>query len=255
MWQFFTNSGIAKNKKDKAPSSTSSQAGLIVAYGSATPPTGWLSCNGASVSTTTYATLFGLIGYTYGGSGASFLLPDLSARVPMGSYAGAQDGGTGGGSASPSAITGGTAIAAKTVGTTGGETTHLTTAAESSTPGHSHTYSNRGYHRHTITDPGHTHSLANSFVNVGNSGTARYFGNSNTASSYYATATSYWWNVPNISVDNVPIGGRYYPSSPYYATIGLTPYVGGVIKSGGANATDAHENRQKYTIANYIIKT
>ena len=253
MWQFFTSGGSKKSK-----TASSSQAGLIVAYGSATPPTGWLSCNGASVSTTTYATLFGLIGYTYGGSGASFLLPDLSARVPMGSYAGAQDGGTGGGSASPSAITGGTAIAAKTVGTTGGETTHITTAAESSTPAHSHTYSNRGYHRHQITDPGHTHSVPITSTSVTNSGTVRYFP-TNQSSGVFATDISYGspYSTPwtTISVANVPIGGRYYPSSPYYATIGLTPYVGGVIKSGGANATSAHENRQKYTIANYIIKT
>ena len=38
---------------------------------------GYLLCNGASVSTTTYAKLFAVIGYNYGGSGASFNIPDF----------------------------------------------------------------------------------------------------------------------------------------------------------------------------------
>jgi microcystin-dependent protein len=41
-------------------------------------------CNGASLSTTTYAGLFGVIGYNYGGAGASFTLPDFTSRVPLG---------------------------------------------------------------------------------------------------------------------------------------------------------------------------
>ena len=44
----------------------------------------WLACDGASVSTTTYSDLFALTGYGYGGSGASFSLPDLKERIPMG---------------------------------------------------------------------------------------------------------------------------------------------------------------------------
>ena len=52
-------------------------AGAIMAFAMNTAPTGWLAANGASVSTTTYATLFAAIGYTYGGSGGSFNLPDL----------------------------------------------------------------------------------------------------------------------------------------------------------------------------------
>jgi microcystin-dependent protein len=55
--------------------------GTIVPWGSVTPPSGFLECNGASVSTSTYAALFAVIGYTYGGSGASFLVPDLQDRT------------------------------------------------------------------------------------------------------------------------------------------------------------------------------
>ena len=54
--------------------------GEIIAYASSTAPTGWLLCNGASVATSTYANLYSLIGYLYGGSGANFNLPDLRGR-------------------------------------------------------------------------------------------------------------------------------------------------------------------------------
>jgi hypothetical protein len=52
-------------------------SGAIMPFAMDSAPTGWLAANGASVSTTTYATLFAAIGYTYGGSGGSFNLPDL----------------------------------------------------------------------------------------------------------------------------------------------------------------------------------
>ena len=55
--------------------------GLIIPWGSASVPSGFLECNGQSVSTSTYAALFAVIGYTYGGSGASFLLPNLQDRT------------------------------------------------------------------------------------------------------------------------------------------------------------------------------
>jgi microcystin-dependent protein len=58
--------------------------GIVVPWGSASIPSGFLLCDGQSVSTTTYAALFAIIGYTYGGSGASFLVPDLRDRTIVG---------------------------------------------------------------------------------------------------------------------------------------------------------------------------
>jgi len=55
--------------------------GLIIPWGSASVPSGFLECNGQSVSTTTYAALFAVIAYTYGGAGASFNVPDLQDRT------------------------------------------------------------------------------------------------------------------------------------------------------------------------------
>ena len=53
--------------------------GCIQAYGGATAPSGWLICNGAAVSRTTYAALFTVIGTSFGaGDGTTtFNLPDL----------------------------------------------------------------------------------------------------------------------------------------------------------------------------------
>lgn len=61
-------------------------AGQVVFMASATIPSGWLECNGATVSRTTYATLFAAIGTAYGaGDGATtFQLPDLRGEFIRG---------------------------------------------------------------------------------------------------------------------------------------------------------------------------
>ena len=61
-------------------------SGTIVAFGNTTAPTGWLACNDAAVSRSTYARLFAVIGTSFGvgdGSG-NFNVPDLRDRVPLG---------------------------------------------------------------------------------------------------------------------------------------------------------------------------
>ena len=52
--------------------------GMIIPFaGSGDIPAGFLLCNGATVSKVTYPDLFNAIGYTYGGSGNDFNLPNL----------------------------------------------------------------------------------------------------------------------------------------------------------------------------------
>ena len=51
--------------------------GLIAGFAMTTVPTGWLLCNGASLSTSSYSKLFAKLSYTWGGSGGSFNIPDL----------------------------------------------------------------------------------------------------------------------------------------------------------------------------------
>lgn len=91
-------------------------SGAILAWPTATAPTGWLICDGQALSTTTYADLFAVVGYTYGGSGSTFNLPNMKGRVPVGL---------------DSAQTEFDAL-----GETGGAKTHTLTSSEM--PGHTH---------------------------------------------------------------------------------------------------------------------
>jgi len=61
-------------------------AGAISMYGGATAPEGWLLCDGAAVSRSTYVTLFTAIGTTFGtGDGSTtFNLPDFRGVFPKG---------------------------------------------------------------------------------------------------------------------------------------------------------------------------
>ena len=54
-------------------------AGMISPFGNSTAPSGWLQCNGAAVSRTTYADLFAAIGTVYGaGDGTTtFNVPEI----------------------------------------------------------------------------------------------------------------------------------------------------------------------------------
>lgn len=60
--------------------------GTMMAYGGKSIPDGWLLCNGALVSRTTYAKLFAAIGTAWGaGDGSTtFKLPDADGRVMQG---------------------------------------------------------------------------------------------------------------------------------------------------------------------------
>lgn len=60
--------------------------GMIAAFAANVIPTGWLKCNGAAVSRTTYENLFARIGTTYGaGDGSTtFNLPDLRGETIRG---------------------------------------------------------------------------------------------------------------------------------------------------------------------------
>ena len=120
-------------------------AGTIVGYGAGSAPTGWLLCNDAAVSRTTYARLFAVIGTGYGvgdGSG-TFNVPDLRDKVPLGKGTNNDTLGTTTGSAAASSVlastskTGVTTAAANTgtantgTGNTGTGTTGTGTSGNS----------------------------------------------------------------------------------------------------------------------------
>lgn len=96
-------------------------AASVAWYAGSTVPTGWIECDGTAVSRTTYATLFAIIGTTYGtGDGSTtFNLPAQARKTLVG------QGGSG------------TGTLANSVGSTGGaETVTLDTTQ---IPAHTHT--------------------------------------------------------------------------------------------------------------------
>jgi len=102
-------------------------SGSLLMWPTTSAPSGYLLCNGAAVSRTTYATLYAVVGTTFGsGNGSTtFNLPNYADRMPIGA-------GT---------------IAAFIGATGGSSTTTLSTA-------------NLPAHNHGVNDPGHVHTTS-----------------------------------------------------------------------------------------------
>jgi microcystin-dependent protein len=118
--------------------------GVIVAYGAATAPTGWLLCDGSAVSQATYAALYAAIGTDFGpDTGGNFTLPDYRGRFALGKSA------TGTGS---------------TVGETGGALDHTHTG-----PSHTHAVDQPADHTaHTVTQPSSHGTLTHTGAAIAN---------------------------------------------------------------------------------------
>lgn len=57
--------------------------GEIRLYAGSTIPTGWLACDGSSLSILQNQSLYTLLGTTYGATSSTFNLPDLRSRIPI----------------------------------------------------------------------------------------------------------------------------------------------------------------------------
>jgi len=167
------------------------QAGLtgeVKMWATGTAPSGYLFCNGQSVSTTTYAALFAVIAYTYGGSGGSFNVPDFSGRMPIG-------------------VNG-----TYTLASTGGSAT--TTLIEANLPSHTHSATSTS----SVSDPGHRHQMG------GRDSTADDGGNPNSefvrdypsvANPYSSTVTTGITVSTSTSIGNTGSGTAATTISPY----------------------------------------
>jgi microcystin-dependent protein len=119
--------------------------GTIIPYGGSSAPSGFLLCDGSAVSRTTYATLFGVIGTTFGsGDGSTtFNVPDLRGRVPAGKD-------NMGGSAASRLTSTTMTPDGNTLGASGGEQTHTLTIAELASHGHDVRGTTNGIYNTTV---------------------------------------------------------------------------------------------------------
>lgn len=147
-------------------------AGAVIMWGGSTAaPAGYLLCNGASVSRTTYAALFAAIGTIHGAvDGASFNLPNLLDRFVVGAGSSYGVAGQGGSAAQTTSVT---------------VQGHRLTTAE--IPSHNHGINDvahghtlhDGGHNHTFNDPGHSHSVSqiSGYISTPGAGSALAGGN------------------------------------------------------------------------------
>lgn len=82
--KIYNSSGTLQ--KETLISDLAAPVGAVVGFAMTTVPTGWLECNGAAISRTTYGSLYGKVGTTWGtGDGSTtFNLPDFRGRFLRG---------------------------------------------------------------------------------------------------------------------------------------------------------------------------
>jgi len=133
--------------------------GAVMMWAGATTslPSGWIMCDGSSYSTTgTYAGLFAVIQYRYGGATTIFNVPKLNANyIPIGTSSLNAD-------ASRQTTTPSITVSTSSVASSGHSHTYNFTLNNHASTGHTHTYNavGQGNHAHT-----HTGTSDNDVVN------------------------------------------------------------------------------------------
>jgi microcystin-dependent protein len=247
--------------------------GQISAFAGASAPTGWLLCDGSSQSTTgPYAALHGVIGYTYGGSGGSFNIPDLLRRAPVGK--GASD----------------------TLGSSDGVAYASRSMSHNHTIGHTHTIPNHqhtvpshqhdiGTHTHTVNSHGHTvnahgHTLSdagyalmylqnatpgvwaarrlvtgvNTWTATAGGTTSTIGGDSGTYSRAIALGGSTDLASPGTSSESPGTGGPQTSNVTGGVTAFLTNAGEGGVTTNSQSTSTSGANTQQHLFVNYIIK-
>jgi microcystin-dependent protein len=178
-------------------------------------PTGWILCDGSAVGRLAYASLFAVIGTTYGaGDGSTtFNLPDLRGRVPLGVGTGTDTNST---------------SQSFSLGAKSGEFTH--TLSTSEMPSHNHSGSTAD--GATLTGAMNFHGAGTRTFNAGSSGIVSNGGQRNSYPVLPGSAGS------AASFDSWSVNASHGHSLS--------------IASNGGGA--AHNNLQPYITVNYILK-
>lgn len=209
--------------------------GGICMYPSATPPVGYLLCNGASLTITDYPNLYAIIGHSFDTGlppvNGSFYIPDMRGRFVVGNGQSGTD-------------------TAYNINDKGGEQEHVLVTDEVgehthgiviTDGGHDHAVNVvNGNHTHGITDPGHFHTYRN-YGNYGSTGLVNGNDDPSKGSNNPDTDTK----TTGITIDEAQTNVSVTLAS---ATTNISAVV------GTTDAAAAHENRPPFIALAYIIR-
>lgn len=205
--------------------------GVVLPYGGASAPAGWTLCDGTAVSRATYATLFGIIGTSFGvGDGTTtFNVPNLNNRFPVGK---------------------GASTWSDALGETGGSADAIVVTHSHTGPSHSHTASSgsTGSHTHSVTG---TAADNRSRVNQGFSqfhgGTGGGFGGFVVEFSHGITLSN-----NNVEVHSHSVTGTAASDGAHSHSVTVDPAGTGATSTVGSSGTNA--NLPPYLTLNFIIR-
>ena len=217
----------------------SDQVGTIKAYSGATVPTNWMLADGRSLPTASYPDLFAAIGYTYGGSGANFNLPDLRSKIIYGISVAGDLGASGGASAVTLDLT---QIPSHNHGgvSTGADRSLATTSGAADRALGTNT---TGSHKHFPTTVGQFYATTGlNLYNPGSGGTGRYLvtgGEDMTlAGDHSHTVTDHLHSVPGVDhlhgINSAGGGLSHENMPPYVRLAHIIKVIGAAINPGGA---------------------
>jgi microcystin-dependent protein len=220
----------AWNASGGPPTIGGTPTGVIAQFAGATAPNGYLLCQGQTLSTTTYANLFATIGYTYGGGGTSFKVPDLQSRIPVGK---------------------GPDTEFDTLGETGGAKT--VTLSSSQMAPHAHSGSTGGI------SANHTHGFSTSgdsaTFNIHGAGSASVIANASGSAAVSGGRSQYRSGGANIS--GAASYDAWVMSHSHSGTTGTvsSDHSHSFTTNDGPGTSTPVPNLQPYIVVNYIIKT
>lgn len=184
-------------------------------------PEGWLLCDGSAVSRETYASLYSVIGDSYGsGDGSTtFNLPDLTGRVIIGSS-----------SSHP-------------VASSGGEESHVLLASE--IPAHVHSVGQHGHANDiTVSTPVLSHTITQAEFKYNAPGATVRSANGSDVNSWNGTTSTNATRKTDVAVADHPAEACIVDGSVDDCDAFNTSDVG---------LGDSHDNMQPYITLNYVI--